>query len=116
VAKNTKLCRNCKHFLDVPMGPDPPMHFCENPKTKEGPNPIGFLDFHAPACPFFEARNRGSLSQRPTVIVIPPPVVRDEDDAISRLERTVLRIALLVTTVIGLLGFLAWHLRGLFGP
>jgi len=115
MTNKTRLCRNCKHFIDVPVGPDAPLHFCDNPRTKQGPNPIGFLDFNAPACPFFEAHDRGTTDSHPTVIVIQqPPVVRDHGDSISVLEGKLLRVALLLVTIMGLLGFVAWHLRGLF--
>lgn len=97
-----KLCRNCVHFLKIPMVDDSRCHFCDNPETKKGPNPIGFLDHDAPACALFTSRRRRAKTPAPPIVILPTVDKEKNKDPISLMEHKLARILLLTATAIGL--------------
>ena len=50
-----KICRcvDCMYCIWVDKGADSNVLFCENEMTKDGDEPIGFLDEKADACKYF---------------------------------------------------------------
>ncbi len=99
-------CRTCRHFLELPMGKDPKLYFCENPRTKEGPSPIGFIDHDAPACALYESREETSRS---TVIILTGMPGPERDNA-ALIENRAVKWALLLSTLVGLSSWLYSHI------
>jgi hypothetical protein len=91
------------------MGNDPALYFCESPKTKEGPNPIGFLKIDAPACALYASRRNAGAASRTTVIVMRP---NDEgkEGSISKIEGVAVRLTVLLATLSALGSWLVSHL------
>lgn len=108
-----KLCRNCRHFLELSMpNADPSLYFCNNPRTKEGLYQIGFLRQDAPACPvWMSKKDRPSRPQ--TVFVVPTPR-SNQEDALEKLERRIIKIAIVIATILGLLAWLKSDLTRVF--
>jgi len=106
----SKLCTNCRHCIQIPMRGDPALEFCENPKTKEGPNPIGFLKRGAPACWLYESKRAPKTSARTTVILVTPLDTGREGAKIARAESGAVRMAVLLATLSGLYSWLTSHL------
>ncbi|WP_321478103.1 hypothetical protein [uncultured Paludibaculum sp.] len=106
---HTNQCQSCRHFLELPMGNDPKRYFCENPRTKEGPQPIGFIIHNAPACALYESADNALSIARPMVIVVtssPEPT----HDKTALIEIKAVRIAVLVSTLVGLASWLLSHI------
>ena len=102
-------CRNCKHFIEIPMGVDPSLYACANPLTKKGPRPIGFVTLDALACALMENQFLESVAK--PVIVMPPVPARDtqESDVLAVFEKKAVRVAMLGATLIGLASWLLSH-------
>lgn len=51
-------CRTCSYRVVEPhYNQEPDAYFCGNPRTKKGPNPIGYIREDAPACGFYRDQN-----------------------------------------------------------
>jgi hypothetical protein len=71
----SQLCQRCVHFLKVPTSNDEErLFFCGSEETKEGPQPIGFVRFDAPACSHFSSHSNVA-KKGPNIIVITTPNV-----------------------------------------
>lgn len=71
--QNERFCKDCKYF-EVGRDIDgPAIPWCQNLKTKQMPNPIGWLDTNAKACEHFEA------AKNELPLLIPSTIVRVQD-------------------------------------
>jgi len=106
---NANQCQTCQHFLELPLGSDAKLYFCDNPRTKEGPCPIGFIVRDAPACALYASFEHAYSATRPTVIVVTPsPETSSEGTAL--IESKAVRVAILISTLVGLASWLLSHI------
>jgi len=110
-----KQCQHCKHFVTIKVPNDPSQYFCANERTKEGPNPIGFLRSDAPACALYISKRGENRDASAKVIFIAPAASPKPETIWDRIERNAVKAAIVASTILGLLGWLVWEVGSHFG-
>ena len=105
---NTRHCRDCSHFLELPMpNGDPTMYWCSNRLTKSDLYQIGFLDKNAPSCPLFSQACESVSDELRERIA--------HSFSFERAESLIMQAALLAALVLGLAGWLRSDFAREFG-
>jgi hypothetical protein len=125
-----ELCNRCSHFLPVPLpANEGMMYFCGSEDTKEGPQPIGFIRYDAPACAFFSSRSNSTVpqasckmgdacplssarlndSRRAPIIMIAPPAAAPREKP-GPIEVPVVQWILSLTAIISLIFWAVSHI------